>query len=153
LSKQFSTPLVAANEVLYHSVSRRPLQDVLTCIRHGLNLDSAGTLLKPNAEHDLKHPRAMARLFADEQLALARTLEIAEQCTFSLSQIRYRYADQASVEQLRELTMQGAHDRYGAEIPADALALIEKELQLVQELDYGGYFLTMYEIVKFCRDN
>jgi error-prone DNA polymerase len=158
-AKRFDLPLVAANEVLYHSPARRPLQDVLTCIRNGCSLDDAGTLLKPNAEHDLKHPHAMAKLFADEPLALARTLEIAERCTFSLSQIRYRYPAESlpdglsSSEWLRELTIRGAHERYGAEIPAEALQLIEKELQLVQDLDYGGYFLTMHEIVRYCREN
>jgi error-prone DNA polymerase len=149
-------PLVAANEVLYHSPARRPLQDVLTCIRHGCSLDDAGTRLRPNAEHDLKHPRAMELLFSDEPLALARTLEVAERCTFNLSQIRYRYPAESvpdglsSSEWLRELTYRGAGERYGQVLPEEARAQIEKELQLVQELDYGGYFLTMHEIVRYC---
>jgi error-prone DNA polymerase len=151
-------PLVAANEVLYHSPARRPLQDVLTCIRHGVSLEQAGTLLKPNAEHDLKSPRAMERLFADEPLALARTVEIAERCTFSLAQIRYRYPAESvpdgfsSSDWLRELTWRGARERYGAEVPVAAAEQIEKELALVKELDYGGYFLTMHEIVRYCRE-
>jgi error-prone DNA polymerase len=155
---RFCFPLVAANEVLYHSPARRPLQDVLTCIRHGVTLDAAGTRLKPNAEHDLKSYRAMERLFADEPLALARTIEVAERCTFSLSQIRYRYPAESvpsgfsSSDWLRELTLRGARERYGEEIPATAREQIEKELALVQELDYGGYFLTMHEIVHFCRE-
>ena len=155
---RFGLPLVAGSEVLYHSPQRRPLQDVLTCIRHGVTLDQAGTRLKPNAEHDLKSYRAMERLFADEPLALARTIEIAERCTFSLKEIRYRYPAESmpsglsSSEWLRELTWRGARERYGSEVPEEAKAQIEKELALVQELDYGGYFLTMYEIVRFCRD-
>ncbi|HEX4384468.1 MAG TPA: PHP domain-containing protein, partial [Myxococcales bacterium] len=155
---RFGLPLVAANEVLYHSPQRRPLQDVLTCIRHGVSLDQAGTRLKPNAEHDLKSSRAMERLFADEPLALARTIEVAERCTFSLAQIRYRYPAESvpsglsSSEWLRELTWQGAHGRYGSEIPDEAKMQLEKELALIQELDYGGYFLTMHEIVRFCRE-
>ena len=155
---RFGLPLVAANEVLYHSPQRRPLQDVLTCIRHGVTLDQAGTRLKPNAEHDLKSNRSMEQLFMDEPLALARTIEIAERCTFSLKQIRYRYPAESmpsglsSPAWLRELTWQGARERYGLEVPGEAKAQIEKELALVQELDYGGYFLTMYEIVRFCRE-
>src|SRR6185436_19638767 len=87
----FGLPLLAATEVLYHSRARRPLQDVLTCIRHGVSLREAGTKLQSNAEHDLRAPSAMAHLFSDEPAALARTLEVVARCTFSLDQIRYRY--------------------------------------------------------------
>ena len=81
-------PLVAATEVLYHTPERRDLQDVLTCIRHHA---TAGRRIRPNAEHDLKAPEAMARLFADEPALVDRTREAASRCTFSLSGIRYRY--------------------------------------------------------------
>ncbi len=153
----FELPIVAGQEVLYHLPSRRPLQDVLTCIRNGVTLYQAGRLIKPNAEHDLKSPHAFTQLYADDPLALARTIEVAARCRFSLTELRYRYPSErlpdgkTSTEWLRELTLAGARDRYGDEIPAAALAQIDKELLLVEELDYSGYFLTMYEIVEFCR--
>src|SRR5919109_3381078 len=83
---RFGFPLVAANEVLYHSPARRPLQDVLTAIRHGLPVSSCGRRLKPNAEHELKSLHAFTRLFADDPLAVTRTNEIAERCAFSLDE-------------------------------------------------------------------
>ncbi|MCY4074198.1 MAG: PHP domain-containing protein, partial [Acidobacteria bacterium] len=84
-------PLVAATEVLYHTPARRDLQDVLTCIRHGVTLAAAGRLTRPNGEHYLKSPEVMAQLFADEPALVERTREVASRCTFSLSEIRYRY--------------------------------------------------------------
>ena len=152
-------PLVAATEVLYHTPARRDLQDVLTCIGHGVTLATAGRLTKPNAEHDLKAPEAMARLFADEPALVERTREVALRCTFDLSEIRYRYPTErlpdgkTSSAWLRELTLRGAHRRFpgiGGAPPA-VLAQIDKELALIDELDYGGYFLTMWEIVRYCR--
>ncbi len=155
---RYGLPLVASNEVLYHTRARRPLQDVLTCIRHGVTLSNAGRRTKPNAEHDLKSPVAMAALFADDPAALERTLEVAARCTFSLAEIRYRYPleklpkGMTSTEWLRHLTYEGAKARYPNGVPKRTQAQIEKELALIEELDYGGYFLTMHEIVRFCED-
>ena len=149
--------LVAAAEVLYHTPERRALQDVLTCIGHGVTLATAGRVTKPNAEHDLKAPEAMARLFADEPALLARTREVAARCTFALSEIRYRYPAErlpdgkTSAAWLRELTLRGARKRFPGGVPSAILAQIDRELALIDELDYGGYFLTMWEIVRFCR--
>jgi error-prone DNA polymerase len=150
-------PVVAANEVLYHSASRQALQDVLTCIRHGVTLSEAGALLRPNAEHDLKTPHAMRELFDDDRALLARTIAIAERCAFSLAELRYRYpseripAGSTEIDWLRDLTLAGARERYGERTPPDVARQIEHELALIHELDYGGYFLTMHEIVQFCR--
>ena len=150
-------PLVAATEVLYHTPARRALQDVLTCIGHGVTLATAGRRTKPNAEHALKAPQAMARLFADEPALLARTREVAARCAFTLSEIRYRYPAErlpdgkTSTAWLRELTLRGAHKRFPGGVPPAVLAQIDRELALVDELDYGGYFLTMWEIVRYCR--
>ncbi len=150
-------PLVAGHEVLYHLPSRRPLQDVLTCIRHGVTVYQAGRLIKPNAEHVLKSAHGFSLLYADDPVALARTHEVASRCTFSLNELHYRYPSErlpdgkTSMEWLREIVLEGARTRYDHN--AAALAQIEKELGLVEELDYSGYFLTMYEIVCFCRQN
>jgi error-prone DNA polymerase len=157
-AERYGLPTAAAAEVLYHVPGRRPMQDVLTCIRHGVSLATAGRLLKPNAEHALKSPAQFAELFADDPESVERTLEVAERCAFSLSEIRYRYPAEklpdgtTSSEWLRTLTFQGALERYPDGIPESVCRQIEKELALISELEYDGYFLTMYEIVRFCRE-
>jgi error-prone DNA polymerase len=156
-AKRYGIPLVAGTEVLYHKPARRDLQDILTCIRHGVTLSSAGRLTKPNAEHALKSPHTFAALFADDPAAVARTREIADRCDFSLATLHYRYPSEAlpdgttSSEWLRRLTFEGARERYGAEVPSAVAQQLDKELALIDELDYCGYFLTMWEIVRFCR--
>ena len=150
-------PLVAAVEVLYHTPARRALQDVMTCIRHGVTIHAAGRRLKPNAEHALASADAFAMLFADDPLAMARTREVAARCSFSLSQLRYRYPEErvprgmTSSSWLRRLVHEGARTRYGGDVPTNVVAQLDKELEVIDELDYGGYFLTMHDIVEFCR--
>ncbi len=155
---EFALPLVAANEVRYAHVGRRPLQDVLTAIRHHTTIDAAGRLLAPNGEHDLKSRHAFTALFSDDPAAIHRTEAVAERCAFSLGELRYRYPSQpmpdgqTSAGLLRQLTLAGARSRYDGEIPERVQAQLDKELSLIDELDYPGYFLTMHEIVAFCRD-
>ncbi|HSD86681.1 MAG TPA: error-prone DNA polymerase [Kofleriaceae bacterium] len=150
-------PLVAATEVLYHSRARRQLQDVLTCIRHGVTLATAGRLIRGNDEHDLRPPHAFRKLYADETAAIARTLDIASRCTFSLGELRYRYPSErlpdgtTSAAYLRRLAFEGATWRYAGDIPGNVRSQLEAELAVIEELDYPGYFLTMYEIVSYCR--
>ncbi len=159
---RYGIPTVAATEVLYHTQERRDLQDVLTCIRHGVTLSTAGQLTKPNAEHNLKTPYAFRALFDDDPVSTVRSEAVAERCTFSLSEIHYRYPAEklpdgsTSSEWLRRLTFEGALGRYPEKlyprgIPADVTAQLEKELEVITDLDYDGYFLTMWEIVQFCR--
>lgn len=154
----FGLPLVAAQEVRYATVARRPLHDVLTAIRHHTTVDRAGRLLAANAEHELKSNHAFAALFADDPGAVARTRVVAERCTFTLDELRYRYPcedlpdGRTSMDQLRYLTIDGARSRYQGDIPEDVLAQLDKELALIDELDYPGYFLTMQEIVRTCRE-
>ena len=156
-AQQLRVRTVAGNEVLYHHASRQALQDVLTCIRHGVTLTTAGRRIRPNAEHDLKSTRAMAQLFADDPASLARTLEVAERCRFSLDALRYRYPGerlpegQSEASWLRQLTLRGASERFPLGVPDAVHAQIDKELRLIEQLEYGGYFLTMWEIVQFCR--
>ncbi len=158
-ARQLGIEVVGGNEVLYHHKSRRPLQDVLACIRQGKMLSEAGRAIRPNAEHDLKSFDRVAELFADDPTCLRRTLDIAEQCSFSLDDVRYRYPEErlpsGQTEQgwLRSLTLRGAAERYRGTVPPDVRAQIERELEIIRKLDYGGYFLTMYEIVQYCRKN
>jgi len=156
-AKQYALPVIAGMEVLYHTPARRPLQDVLACIRHGVTLATAGSLLYANGEHALCPPFGFAARYEDDAQAVLRTEEIAERCRFSLAEIRYRYPMErlpngtSAAEALRNLTYQGAGKRYARCIPADVERQLEKELDLIHELEYEGYFLTMHEIVRFCN--
>lgn len=157
-AKRLGLPVVAAVETLYHSPARRPLHDVMTCIRNGTTVATAGRTTRANAEHALISAQAFTRLFADDPEALRHTLTIAEQCTFTFDDLRYRYPSErlpdgnSSSSWLHSLVTEGAHERYGAEIPSDVTAQLKRELDLIDELDYPGYFLTMYEVVRFCRE-
>ncbi len=156
---RFNIPLVAATEVLYHDRARKPLQDLITCVRHGMSLERAGTLLTPPAEHDLKSAVDFAHLYRDDPSLVERTLEIAKACTFSLAEIEYRYPEEAAPaglttgQWLRRLTYEGARARYGGSVPSDVAAQLERELAVIEELRYCGYFLTMREVVQYCRQN
>jgi error-prone DNA polymerase len=154
---RYGFPLAAAVEVLYHTPARRPLQDVLTCIREKCTLFTAGQRTRPNAEHVLKTQVAFDDLFCDLPDAVARTEAIADMCDFSLREITYRYPTEklpdgtTTGEWLRTVTFEGARARYRGEIPNAVERQLEKELDLIESLDYPGYFLTMWEIVRFCR--
>ncbi len=157
LARQTGAPLVASNDVHYHVPSRRPLQDVLTCIREHCTIREAGFRLAGNAERHLKSPEEMARLFKDHPDALARTLEIAGRINFSLDELRYEYpkdpvmgaGDPQTI--LARLTMAGARERYGEAVPEKVRRQLDHELALIGELNYAPYFLTVYDIVRFAR--
>ncbi len=157
LSKANRIPLVATNDVYYHDPQRRFLQDVLTCIREHCTLESAGARLFANAERHLKSTDAMARLFAICPDAVARTIEIAERCTFSLDELRYEYPEalcpvnRTPTEYLAELTWAGAERRYPGELPEKVHTLLNHELALIRQLKYEPYFLTVWDIVQFAR--
>jgi error-prone DNA polymerase len=157
-ASRYGLPIVAAVEVLYHHPARQPLQDVMTCIRHGATIHTAGRRLKPNDGHALLEAQTFAARFADAPDAVARTLEVADRCTFSLNEIRYRYPGEHIPDgetpsaYLRRIAFEGARWRYHGDVPSKVADQLDKELRLIDELDYGGYFLTMHEIVTFCRD-
>ncbi len=157
-AEHWHLPLVAGSEVLYHDRARRALQDVLTCLRRGTTLEAAGDVLHPNDHHALHTPAAFARLFTDLPDAVARTGEVATRCTFALDELRYRYpsewlpARMTTGQWLEKLTWDGAGERFGAGLTEALRARITQELSLIHELDYDGYFLTMWEIVRFCRE-
>jgi error-prone DNA polymerase len=157
LSAGTGAPLVAINDVLYHAPERRPLQDVMTCIREHCTIDTAGYRLEANAERHLKSPKEMARLFSGFEPALRRTLEIAERCTFSLDELSYEYPDEpvphGSTPQahLERLAREGAAWRYPEGIPEKVSAQIRKELRIIAQLNYAPYFLTVHDIVSWAR--
>ena len=157
IGRAAGAPMVATGDVLYHDARRRPLQDVLTCIRHGCTIQTAGLRLEANAERRLKSPEEMARLFKPWPEAVARTLEIAERCRFSLSELKYEYPDEpvppgkTAMQHLTDLAWAGATWRYGEIIPQKVVHLLHKELALIEELGYPNYFITVHDIVQWAR--
>jgi error-prone DNA polymerase len=158
IARNAGVPLLAINDVLYHTPDRRELQDVLTCIREHKTLDNAGKLLEANAHRHLKLPREMARLFKDCPEAIAETLRFAEQVTFTLADLKYNYPDEpvpvgkTPQEHLIDCTWEGAAKRYPNGIPEKVKETLEKELKLIETLDYAPYFLTVRDIVGFAND-
>jgi error-prone DNA polymerase len=157
LAQQSHVPLIAVGDALYHVRERRSLQDVMTCIREKRTLDSAGRLLQANAERHLKAPQEVARLFKDAPGALAETLRLAAQLTFSLDELRYEYPDETfegfptPQAALRALTWEGAARRYPQGLPEAVRTILTHELAIIESLAYEPYFLTVYDIVRFAR--
>ena len=157
MARRAGAPLIATNAVLYHHPDRRRLQDVLTCIREGTTIDKAGRRLQANAERSLKPPAQMARMFRGHEAALARTMEVARACTFSLRELEYQYPDEpvpagwTAQRRLIRLTFKGARGHWPGGVPRKVLSTIVKELKLIKALKYPNYFLTVHDIVDWAR--
>jgi len=157
VAENCQAPLIATGDVLYHTPSRRPLQDVVTCIREHCTLWQAGFRLQANGERYVRTPLDMARLFKGHDAALARTLEVQQACTFSLSDLRYNYPREPVPEakspqqHLEDLTWQGACKRFPFGIPDNVQQTLQKELTLIEELNFPLYFLTVHDIVQWAR--
>ncbi|SFL46449.1 error-prone DNA polymerase [Methylobacterium pseudosasicola] len=157
LGETYGAPMVAVSDALYHHPERRPLQDVVTCIRERCRIGEAGYRLEANAERHLKPASEIARLFADHPEALARTVEIAQSCSFCLSQLHYEYPDEpvppgrTPQEYLEEKTWERALWRYAGTIPAAVEATLHEELRLIAKMEYARYFLTLFDVVEFAR--
>ncbi|MCP8937904.1 error-prone DNA polymerase [Alsobacter sp. SYSU M60028] len=149
--------LLASNDPLYHEPERRPLQDVLACIREHVTIDAAGRLLEAHAERHLKSPEEMARLFRHAPEAVAETVRFLDGCRFSLDELRYEYPDEPTPPgatpqgHLERLTWEGAARRYPAGVPEAVRAALVKELALIAQLGYAPYFLTVNDIVAHAR--
>src|SRR6266849_6260428 len=158
LAREFKLPLLATNGVCYATMADREILDVFTCIRNKRELVTAGKLLCRNAERFIRTPQQMARLFCDLPEAIANTHELSQRLDFSLERLgyefpRYPVPDGGSqIEFLRAQARKGAIDRYG---PGNEKARrqIERELDLIEKLELSGYFLIVWDIVRFCRDN
>lgn len=157
LAAQARVPLLATNEVLYHDPGRRPLQDVLTCIREKTTIEAIGRKLEANAERFMKTPREMARLFHDFPEAIAETMRFADKIDFSLDQLKYQYPDEpvppgkTAQGHLEDLTWAGVDTYFGGKIDDKLRATLKKELALIAELKYAHYFLTVHDIVHYAR--
>jgi error-prone DNA polymerase len=158
LARRARTPLVAANDVHYHATSRRLLQDVLTAVRLKTTVAKAVEHLFPNGERRLLSPREMLARFARRPDAVVRTLEVADRCTFSLDELRYEYPDEicppglSPREHLANLVRDGAAKQYGGPTPEKVQRMIDHELQIIAELRYEHYFLTVYDLVRHARE-
>lgn len=159
LARRFDVAIVAENRVRYATPQEKPLYDVMQCIREGLRLDEAGRLLEPNARACLEAPARMEERFADEPAWIARTLEIAEACRFSMGELRYDFPSHVDEpahpgetpnEALRRLTYAGARARWGA-VPPAVEAQIERELAIIATLNVAPYFLSVHTLVRMAR--
>ncbi|MFZ3289621.1 MAG: error-prone DNA polymerase, partial [Telluria sp.] len=154
---QHNLPITALGHVCMHVRSRKPLHDTLCAVRLGKAVSECGYALAQNAEQHLRARLRLANIYAPE--VLAETVRIARLCTFSLDELRYEYPDelvppgQSAASYLRSETYIGAHQRFPQGIPARVQAQIEHELQLIGELRYEPYFLTVHDIVRYARSN
>ncbi len=162
LAGHLRLPLLASNAPLHATRADRPLADAFACLRHHTTLDRAGTLLAPNGERHLRSAAAMAERFADLPEALANTRRLAARLEFTLEDLGYRFPSFRDPETgralprdeearlLRQLTLAGAADRYGALTPPVRRQL-DHELALIAKLGFAGYFLIVHELVRFAR--
>jgi error-prone DNA polymerase len=157
LGRAAGAPIVATNDVLYHGPERRPLQDIITCVREHRAIHEAGFRLEANAERHIKTPAEMARLFERWPRAVERTVEIVERIGFDLGQIREQYPDEpvppgkTAMQHLTDLTFAGAAWRYPKGVPEKVRAQLEEELRLIAKMDYPNYFITVHDIVREAR--
>ena len=153
--RRLKLPLVACGDVHMHCRSRRILQDTLTAIREGVTVDNAGFALYPNGERHLRSLEVLKHVYPQE--LLAEGVRIAETIDFSLDELCYEYPDEivpdgeTPASYLRYLTEQGMRRRWPDGIPDKVIDLVEHELELIAELRYEPYFLTVYDIVAFAR--
>src|SRR6059036_3465388 len=157
LAAAHRVPVVATNDVRHAAPAGRPLLDVLTCIRLGTTLDQAGRRLLANAERHLKAPAEMAALFRDMPDTVRQSRRIAERCAFTLADLGYRFPEfplapgETPIARLWALTFAGARDRYRT-LTLAVRRQLEHELGMIERLDLAGYFLIVWDIVRFCRE-
>jgi error-prone DNA polymerase len=157
IARKLKLPLVATNGVSYAQPRQREILDVFTCIRNHRNLATAGRLLARNSERHLKTPREMEELFADIPEAIANTQMVSSRLQFAMSDLGYEFprypvgAGETEMSFLRERTLEGMAARYGAD-DERARKQIERELRLIEKLRLAGYFLIVWDIIRFCRE-
>jgi error-prone DNA polymerase len=158
IARNAFVPLIALNDVLYHHPDRRALQDVVTCIREHKTLEAAGRLLEANAEHHLKPPQEMTRLFRKFPDAVSQTGLFLDRCGFSLKELRgTEYADETRQgyatpqEALVAFAEAGLKKRFPDRVPPKVRHALDEELRLIGKLNYAPFFLTVDEIVKYAR--
>jgi len=160
LARQLDLPLVATNNVHYHERARHRLQDVLVAVRHRTSLDASEHLRRPNANYYLKSPDEMAALFAELPEALANTVAIAERCRFDLTRdLNYRFPDYQAPdgtpadEYLEQVCLQGMRELYGLALPPNAHDRLQQELALIRQAGHAGFFLRLWELMRYAHEH
>jgi error-prone DNA polymerase len=161
IAHSLNLPLLATNGVCYTTHPQRELCDVFTALHHHHTLATAGRLLTRNSERNVKAPEKMSALFADIPEAIANTAELSSRLEFTLEDLGYEFPKYPVPESetmmvfLRERTREGFHERYGrahSDIRQRAKHQIERELALIEKLELPGYFLIVWDLVRFCRE-
>jgi error-prone DNA polymerase len=157
LSLRHDVPLLAAGDVHYHVPDRMLLHDCVTAIRHGSTIDQVSSQRFANSQRHLRSLSEIGGLYNQVPDAIARTMEVAEQCTFSLGELRYEYPKEIAppgmtlIERLKRLTWEGANQRWPDGVPAKVIELLRHEFEIIAELHYEAYFLTVWDMVRFAR--
>jgi error-prone DNA polymerase len=160
IARSLNLPLLATNGVCYVTAKDRELCDAFSAIRHHRKLSTAGRLLQRNSERHLKSPQEMQQLFTDLPEAIHNTLELSSRLEFTLNDLGYEFPRYPVPEGetmnsfLRDHAWSGFQDRYGrakADVQTRARRQIEKELALIEKLKLAGYFLIVWDLVRFCR--
>jgi error-prone DNA polymerase len=161
IARSLHLPLLATNGICYATAGERELCDVFTAIRHKRTLATAGGLLARNSERHLKSPQEMQALFADLPEAIANTVELSSRLAFTFKDLGYEFPKypvpegETMMSFLRERTREGFQQRYGrssSELQSRARCQIERELKLIEKLALAGYFLIVWDLVRFCRE-
>jgi error-prone DNA polymerase len=161
IARSLNLPLLATNGVCYAAAKDRELCDAFTAIRHHRILSTAGRLLTRNSERHLKSPQEMQQLFADLPEAITNTLELSSRLEFTLNNLGYEFPRYPVPEGetmnsfLHDRTWEGFRQRYGqakVEMQTRARRQIERELRLIEKLNLAGYFLIVWDLVHFCRE-
>ncbi len=161
IARSLKLPILATNGVRYATKDARELCDVFTAIRNHCTLNTSGRLLERNSECHLKSPQEMNALFADLPEAIANTVELSSRLEFTLQDLGYEFPKypvpdgESMMSFLRERAREGFHSHYGrasAELKERARRQIERELALIEHLKLPGYFLIVWDLVRFCRE-
>jgi error-prone DNA polymerase len=163
ISRKLGLPIVATNGVCYSRPDQREILDAFTCIRNHVRVAAAGKLLARNSERFVKSPGAMATLFSDIPEAIANTVELSSRLEFTMKGLGYEFPHypvahgETEDSFLRSRTYEGARTRYtgknGSPSYSRALRQLEHELRIIEKLRLSGYFLIVWDIINFCRDN
>jgi error-prone DNA polymerase len=159
LSVGSQVPLLAAGDVHYHAAERMLVHDCVTAIRHGTTIDKVHQERFANSQRHLRSLQEIAELYRELPDALARTVEVAQRCCFRLDELRYEYPEEIAppgmtlIEHLKRLTWEGAKGRWPGGVPAKVVELLRHEMQIIEELHYEAYFLTVWDLVRFARQH
>jgi error-prone DNA polymerase len=157
LARTLHLPLLATNGVYHALPAQREVLDVFTCLRHHRTLTNAGRLLSSSSERYMKSPLQMSALFADLPEAIVNTRELASRLPFTLKDLGCQFPiyptpnNESQMQFLRQRTLEGMLHRYGAQNQRATLQ-IQRELAVIEKLDLAGYFLIVWDIVRFCRE-